>query len=491
MMRAIVSAGLLAACGPHATPSSTPGAAAGGEGIYAEDVDRTADPCTDFYEFANGAWRARNPIPPSMARWSRRWEAGETAKEQLKEILDEVSATHDWPKGSVEQLIGDFYGACMDEARVDALGVEPIQPLLAEIDGDRRTRAGVAADDRAGSTSSRSPCPSASPPARTTTTPTRRHRATSTPSGLGLPGPRLLREARAALPGGAREVPRPRRAHVRARRDEPRGVATRRRTPSSRMEKQLAEASLDNVALRDPKATDHKTTLRRAARKLTPNFDWAALLRRREAPARPPLNVAAAGVPEGDRPAAPRDAARRLEGVPARGTSLRSAAPYLSTPFVEENFAFNEQYLGGAKEMKPRWKRCVGVDRQPARRGARPEVRREVLPARGQGAHAGAGEEPARSRWATRSEGLDWMSPETKAKAPREALDLQPEDRLSRQVEGLPQRARSGATRYWANVVAGRALERRRRPRADRQAGRPRPLGHDAADVERLLQPAR
>jgi endothelin-converting enzyme/putative endopeptidase len=104
------------------------------KGIETGDLDRTVAPCTDFYEFANGAWRAANPIPPSMVRWSRRWAAGETAKDQLNAILDGLSARTDWPKGSVEQLVADHYGSCMDEARVEALGLEPIKPRLAEIE---------------------------------------------------------------------------------------------------------------------------------------------------------------------------------------------------------------------------------------------------------------------------------------------------------------------------------------------------------------------
>src|SRR5947209_2871926 len=103
--------------------------------IQMGDLDRKADPCTDFFQFANGAWRANNPIPASMTRWSRRWQAGEQAKEQLRVILDGVSLRTDWPKGSVEQLIGDFYGSCMDEARIDKLGVSPAEPMLKEIDG--------------------------------------------------------------------------------------------------------------------------------------------------------------------------------------------------------------------------------------------------------------------------------------------------------------------------------------------------------------------
>src|SRR5438876_8368748 len=101
-------------------------------GVFVEDIDKNANACSDFYDYANGAWRAANPIPASMTRWSRRWAAGETAKDQLKTILDEVSVRKDWPKGSVEQQIADYYGACMDETRIDALGLTPIKPLLAD-----------------------------------------------------------------------------------------------------------------------------------------------------------------------------------------------------------------------------------------------------------------------------------------------------------------------------------------------------------------------
>jgi len=95
-------------------------------GIQSGDLDRKADPCNDFFEFANGSWRANNPIPPFMPRWSRRWAAGELSKDQLKTILDEVSSRQNWPASSVEQLIGDFYGSCMDEARINKLGISPV-----------------------------------------------------------------------------------------------------------------------------------------------------------------------------------------------------------------------------------------------------------------------------------------------------------------------------------------------------------------------------
>jgi endothelin-converting enzyme/putative endopeptidase len=72
-----------------------------------------------------------------MVRWSRRFAAGEQTKDKLKDILEEVSSRKDWVAGSVEQLIGDFYGACMDESKVNQLGLAPLKPLLGEIDAMR------------------------------------------------------------------------------------------------------------------------------------------------------------------------------------------------------------------------------------------------------------------------------------------------------------------------------------------------------------------
>jgi endothelin-converting enzyme/putative endopeptidase len=99
-------------------------------GIELTDMNRNVEACTDFFEFANGAWRAANPIPPSMSRWSRRWEAGESAKEQLEGILEETAAVKGTAKGSVDQLIGDFYGACMNVDEINRLGVKPLDAAL-------------------------------------------------------------------------------------------------------------------------------------------------------------------------------------------------------------------------------------------------------------------------------------------------------------------------------------------------------------------------
>ncbi len=111
-------------------------------GVEIADMNRSVDACTDFFEYSNGTWRANNPIPAFMDRWSRRWASGELSKDQLRTILDEVSAKSGLPKGSTLQLIGDHYASCMDEASINKQGLDPVKPLLAQIDAIH-DRAGV------------------------------------------------------------------------------------------------------------------------------------------------------------------------------------------------------------------------------------------------------------------------------------------------------------------------------------------------------------
>src|SRR5882672_724205 len=226
------------------------------KGIHTADLDRKADPCNDFFQFSNGTWRATNPIPPSMSRWSRRWEAGEAAKEQLKGILDDVSRRTDWPHGTVEQLIGDYYGSCMDETRINKLGIAPAKPMLGEIDA-MKTPADLQRMVR------RLHDLSVSVPFGLGSSPDNHNPneviAYIGAGGLGLPDRDYYLKSEQRFQE-AREKYLVHVANMFKLSGYDDAKAKAAADTVFQMEKKLAEASLDNVSLRDPQATDHKTT---------------------------------------------------------------------------------------------------------------------------------------------------------------------------------------------------------------------------------------
>jgi endothelin-converting enzyme/putative endopeptidase len=416
-------------------------------GVEASDIDRSVDPCVDFFAYANGSWRANNPIPASMPRWSRRWAAGESTKDRLREILDQTSAASVQAKGSVDQLIGDFYGACMDEAQANRLGVKALTPLLAEIGGIQNAAEVQRVIARfhaiaipvlfalAGESDNHTPTDVI---------------AKLFASGLGMPDrdyyvkpePRFV-EARKKYA-----------AHVaatfRLAGDDPTRAKSAAETVL-RMETHLAEASLDNVALRDPRATDHKMSFAEL-QKLTPHFDWAVYSQR-------------VGVQIGDpnvaEPKFMTEFDRQLASTPAaewktylKWHLLNSAAPSLSDAFVAEDFAFNGAYLSGAKEMKPRWKRCVeSTDRQLGEALGRKYVEKHFPP-----------EEKARMQELVKNlrlamgetiEGLEWMTAQTKQRALEKLSTFNPKIGYPDKWKDYS-RVAIRRTFYWDDVVAGR-----------------------------------
>jgi endothelin-converting enzyme/putative endopeptidase len=378
-------------------------------GVFLEDIDRTKDACTNFFDYANGAWRAANPIPPSMQRWSRRWQAGELNKDALRGILDEVSQKHDWQKGSVEQQISDFYGSCLDEKRVNQLGSKPIQPLLAEID---RVQSRAALQDiitRLQDLEIFVPFGVGSAPDR--------HNPTQTilnvgAGGLGLPDRDYYFKSDKRFVE-AREKYRAHVAKMFELLGSSKATAKKQSDAVFNFETRLAQWHLDNVARRNPNNTDHLYMLT-TLQAMTPHFSWKRYLDRTNM-AEGQVNVT--------QPLYMEEVERELATAPLsdwraylRWQVVHAAADALSDPFVKENFAFYEQYLAGSKEMKPRWKRCIEQEDQllgealgqkyveryfpPAAKARMQEMVRNLLSAMGDTIQR-----------------LEWMSPETKQQA--------------------------------------------------------------------------
>ncbi len=321
-------------------------------GIDVSDLDRKVEPCDDFPQFANGAWHARNPIPASMNRWSKRWQAGETAKDRLKDILEAIDPAKA-AKGSTEQIIGDYYGACMDESRVNARGIEPLQPWFAKIEAANDIaalqRVLIELHDIQVIT------PFALGGQQDV------HQPTQVLADIGAAGFTLPDRDYYLKPEDRFKEARTKYLDHIAKMFTLAGWDSKSAAAAAQtvmtMETKFAEASLDRVVLRDPSATDHNTTFSQLLA-LAPHFDWAAYLSHKQLPQDVNMNV--------DQPKFLQEFDRQLQQTPLadwkvylKWNLLNSTAEALSAPIEREDFEFFGKYLSGTGEMKPRWKRCA------------------------------------------------------------------------------------------------------------------------------------
>jgi endothelin-converting enzyme/putative endopeptidase len=415
---------LLSCTAPAAAPAGKP-----------PDVDRKMDPCTDFDAYANGPWRAANPIPAQLSRWGRRAAAREVNRRQLQELLQELASRQDWPRGTIERLLGDHYASCMDEARIDSLGLTPLAPLLDDVEAIRN-RADLQRSIRrlhalaipvgfgvVGAMDNHDP---------------ERFIANAIPGSLGLPSrEKYLQSDPPSVQ--ARERYQARIAQMLTLAGAPDAVARGSALAILGLEKRLAEASLGAAASADPAATDHRTTFAQLEQ-LAPNVDWIAYF-------------AEAGLPRVDLNVEQPNLLRRLD-LELRETPLPVWKAYLRWRLLDSASPFLSKSFADTAETTSRAQRCVesteslfgdGLGRKYVERHFPPAAKAKV-------------QEIVQSLLTVLKDDvtrLEWMRPGTRKKA------LEKLTGFDAQV-GYPERWKdySGVEvrrdAFWANVTAGR-----------------------------------
>jgi endothelin-converting enzyme/putative endopeptidase len=317
-------------------------------------MDRSADPCAEFYRFSCGGWRARNPIPPDQPNWSVYGKLYQDNQRFLWGILDKLAHAADGRSPS-QQKIGDYFSACMDEPAIEKLGGAPLARLLERIAAvrSRRELPRVLADLHL---RLRDPGLLFSFDSGQDFADSNQVIAFADAGGLGLPDRDYYTDADAR----SVELRSNYRDHV-ARMfvllgDTP-ALAARHAATVMALEAKLAQASLKRVDRRNPHKLFHKFD-RAALQRLTPGFAWDEYLDATGLAAIAGMNVS--------EPRFYAALGRLLDATSLDDlkTYLRwhvthAAAPYLSTAFEQENFAFYEHTLRGVQEQPPRWRRCV------------------------------------------------------------------------------------------------------------------------------------
>ncbi|MGH9395586.1 MAG: M13 family metallopeptidase [Terriglobia bacterium] len=320
-------------------------------GYNPQNLDPSVKPCTNFYQFAVGGWRAKNPIPPDYPAWGIIRVVTRRNQGILRHIL-EADAASDAPAGSNEQKLGGFYASCMNKEGIESEGVKPLEPEFHRIHQIHNLRSLEAEIARLQGLGVDAPFAFASEQDYKNSN---EEIGVAWQGGLGLPNCTYYtkqdpksKQIRALYLTHATNL-------LKLLGDSP-SMAAAEAATIMKMETQLAESSLTPVELRNPKAVYHVMDVPQLLA-LTPAFSWQTFFREIGQPGLSSINAA--------QPDFLKEVNRALTTLPLKDwkTYLRwqlidQAAPYLSNAFVDEEFNFT-RILTGAQKLQPRWQRCV------------------------------------------------------------------------------------------------------------------------------------